>query len=144
MKDKILSFLVYPFAIIAFGLCLLLIGVVFWLIIKFFQWLYTYEWFQYILEHRYIENTLGGIVLLAFGITIIGLIVGGFYSLIKFLVSFVKEHDLIAKSKKIGEKIIEIIVYVIMIFGFLYLSTEGFKSCSSSNYEYYEHRPDRY
>ena len=143
MKDKILSFLVYPFAIIAFGLCLLLIGGVCWLITKFFQWLYTFDWFQYVLEHGYIENVLGGIFAVAFGITVIGLIIGIFYSLIKFIISYIKDNDLITKSKKIGLKIIEISVYAIMILGFLYLSTEGFKSCSSHS-GYYEHRPDRF
>lgn len=111
------------------------------------KWLWTLNWVrtsigytgQFISDHSTLFEYLfvGGFLL--YLIIILGLWI---YECIKGGFQYATKHDFFGKSKRFLIKVAQVIIMIIILVLFIYIGTDGLKSCSTHhiNYEDYEHR----
>lgn len=115
------------------------------------RWLWTLDWVRtcvgttgsFISEHaQFFEYLFTG----AFLLYLLIVFCLWLYQCFKNGYEYASAHDFFGKAKRLLIKIANVILVTIVIILFLFFTTDGFKSCSSThiNYENYEHRADRY
>lgn len=119
--------------------------------VLFFMWLWSIEWIRtslelggsYICEHeKTFEYILHGTIIL--GLLIILCI--WLYKRVEKSYEYLKRIDFFEKTKRILINVVSVIIIVLFIVMYLFLTTDGFKDCTGPqhSFENYEHRPDRY
>lgn len=127
----------------------IVVGIVY-LISFLCQWLWAFNWVKnslrttglFISENaQFFEYLFIGAFLL-YLLIIFGI---GLYNCIRDGYQYAVKHDFFGRSKRLLNIIANIFLATIYVLFLLFLSTDGFKSCSGShiNYENYEHRADR-
>lgn len=111
------------------------------------KWLWTLSWVRnsisavgsFLSEHSVFFEYLfvGGFIvylLIIFGLWV--------YECVKDGYQYATKHDFFGRSKRFLIKVAQVLIMVIMLAIFLYIATDGLKSCSRYhiNYEDYEHR----
>lgn len=135
------------FTVLGCSLMLAIFFGVLYLIGLFCKWLWSLNWVktsigyagEFISDHSVFFEYLfvGGFIL--YLLVILALWV---YECIKNGYQYATQHDFLNKSKRFLIKVAQVIIMIIMAALFLYIGTDGLKSCSRHHiiYEDYEHR----
>ena len=139
------------FIVLGCGLILVIVVGTLYLVSLLCKWLWTFDWVRgavgatgtYLFDHaQFFEYLFTG----AFLLYLLIIFCLWLYQCIKDGFQYATAYDFFGRAKRLLIKIANILLFVVVVIVFLFLTTDGFKSCSDSHikYENYEHRADRF